>query len=382
MSVEETAAAREALSQAKEAQREAQRVLAEQYHELQQRKNNPQLLQHRCSVCGGIGHNSRTCSMAVTPNSQAMCPPVQWAASQPGANPNQPQIFMVQDAQGGWQPAAPGQVQMTDASSSDDAVSKAVLPPKLQTEFNGVQLHHFNGNYTGVKKVGFGKYCVRFNGKQLPDRFDTPEDAAFKFAQLAGDPTRGEKRAAAAMQEIAAAVAAGDGAKAEKKMKTALINAVSKANGDLEKGNAKRAKKNVDDAKAAAEAYPHMWDNGTFVWSKAVALDDADTEISAEEKAWATGKTAIEIFRKLWVDGTGQRTPKHLYNDLALLRKVRTPDPLMPRSAHPTHTPARALLADRAHRTRDWKEEGTRPVVQEGRRRAECRMDHPPAPHG
>ena len=66
------------------------------------RKNKPQ----RCSVCGGIGHKSRTCSMAVTPNSQAMCPPVQWAATQPG-DPNQPQMYMVQNAAGGWQPAAP-----------------------------------------------------------------------------------------------------------------------------------------------------------------------------------------------------------------------------------------------------------------------------------
>lgn len=74
------------------------------------RKNKPQ----RCSVCGGIGHKSRTCSMAVTPNAQAMCPPqqVQWAATQPGADPNQPQMYMVQNAAGGWQPAAPGQVPM------------------------------------------------------------------------------------------------------------------------------------------------------------------------------------------------------------------------------------------------------------------------------
>jgi hypothetical protein len=74
------------------------------------RKNKPQ----RCSVCGGIGHKSRTCSMAVAPNAQAMCPPqqVQWAATQPGADPNQPQMYMVQNAAGGWQPAAPGQVQM------------------------------------------------------------------------------------------------------------------------------------------------------------------------------------------------------------------------------------------------------------------------------
>ena len=72
------------------------------------RKNKPQ----RCSVCGGIGHKSRTCSMAVTPNAQAMCPPVQWAATQPGADPNQPQMYMVQNAAGGWQPAQPGQVQM------------------------------------------------------------------------------------------------------------------------------------------------------------------------------------------------------------------------------------------------------------------------------
>jgi len=44
------------------------------------RKNKPQ----RCSVCGGIGHKSRTCSMAVTPNAQQMCQPVQWAAATAG----------------------------------------------------------------------------------------------------------------------------------------------------------------------------------------------------------------------------------------------------------------------------------------------------------
>lgn len=47
------------------------------------RKNKPQ----RCSVCGGIGHKSRTCSMAVTPNAQQMCQPVQWAAATPGGMP-------------------------------------------------------------------------------------------------------------------------------------------------------------------------------------------------------------------------------------------------------------------------------------------------------
>ena len=45
------------------------------------RKNKPQ----RCSVCGGIGHKSRTCSMAVAPNVQQMCQPVQWATSNAGA---------------------------------------------------------------------------------------------------------------------------------------------------------------------------------------------------------------------------------------------------------------------------------------------------------
>jgi len=50
------------------------------------RKNKPQ----RCSVCGGIGHKSRTCSMAVTPNAQQMCQPVQWATTQPGCASMQP----------------------------------------------------------------------------------------------------------------------------------------------------------------------------------------------------------------------------------------------------------------------------------------------------
>jgi len=73
------------------------------------RKNKPQ----RCSVCGGIGHKSRTCSMAVTPNTQAMCQPVQWAATQPGmvqagTDPTTGQMTYV-PVQGGWQPA-PGQV--------------------------------------------------------------------------------------------------------------------------------------------------------------------------------------------------------------------------------------------------------------------------------
>lgn len=51
------------------------------------RKNKPQ----RCSVCGGVGHKSRTCSMAVTPSAQQMCQPVQWATTtQAGCSPMQP----------------------------------------------------------------------------------------------------------------------------------------------------------------------------------------------------------------------------------------------------------------------------------------------------
>ena len=55
--------------------------------------------------------------MAVTPNTQAMCQPVQWAATQPGmvqagTDPTTGQMTYV-PVQGGWQPApgqpAPGQ---------------------------------------------------------------------------------------------------------------------------------------------------------------------------------------------------------------------------------------------------------------------------------
>merc|ERR1719197_1691000 len=89
------------------------------------RKNKPQ----RCSVCGGIGHKSRTCSMAVTPNAQAMCPPVQWAATQPGADPNQPQVYMVQNAAGAWQPAAPGQVQMVGGVAMQAGMQAVPMQP-------------------------------------------------------------------------------------------------------------------------------------------------------------------------------------------------------------------------------------------------------------
>jgi len=68
------------------------------------RKNKPQ----RCSVCGGIGHKSRTCSMAVQqqhPGGQQQMHQVQWATQNPGLQTYMPPYGAPQmyapNAQGG-----------------------------------------------------------------------------------------------------------------------------------------------------------------------------------------------------------------------------------------------------------------------------------------
>lgn len=88
------------------------------------RKNKPQ----RCSVCGGIGHKSRTCSMAVQTSQQQPIAPVQWAGAPSGCighagDPSQPPVYVpvpgggyvLANGQGQPMAAAPGAAQMSSA---------------------------------------------------------------------------------------------------------------------------------------------------------------------------------------------------------------------------------------------------------------------------
>ena len=104
------------------------------------RKNKPQ----RCSVCGGIGHKSRTCSMAVTPNAQQMCPPVQWAAQPAGCMAAQPQTDasgQVQYVQvnGGYMMAAPGAQPGVPPGATAAAVPMMQVPTSMATSMATVQ---------------------------------------------------------------------------------------------------------------------------------------------------------------------------------------------------------------------------------------------------
>jgi len=124
------------------------------------RKNKPQ----RCSVCGGIGHKSRTCSMAVTPNAQQMCPPVQWATAPPGCvsqtgADGQQQMYvpvgggyvMGQNGvpmavQGGVMAGQPGTVQMVTtqggvqmACADPNAMTMAGQPVQMMQQIQQIQ---------------------------------------------------------------------------------------------------------------------------------------------------------------------------------------------------------------------------------------------------
>mmetsp|Transcript_30869 Transcript_30869/g.51079 ORF Transcript_30869/g.51079 Transcript_30869/m.51079 type:complete len:442 (-) Transcript_30869:285-1610(-) len=118
------------------------------------RKNKPQ----RCSVCGGIGHKSRTCSMAVQqqhPAGGQQLQQVQWTATTPGATmqtyiPNAPYSTTQMYA------AAPGAAQMYTSTQPQGGY---VVGPGGQLQLSAMATPTDNADPANTTMVAGGQMC-------------------------------------------------------------------------------------------------------------------------------------------------------------------------------------------------------------------------------